>query len=782
MTDSPKVSDVVKDALDCFQTWSAVEAKQRERELDDLKFQVPELQWPDAVQQQRAAQRIDGVTLPARPMLSIPKLDQPIQLVLNQEKAAHLGVQVHPLTEDADDDTAEILQGLYRAIEVDSRAGLARSWAFERAVKAGRGFYRILTEYDDTSDHPSDQKIVIRRIYEQGSVYLDPAASEPDGSDAERALIVEDMPVRKYKRLFPKSKLASYSDEEFVALGNERPGWVTGEGDGRAVRVAEWFYVTYETETVKWEGGSREREKRVVHWCKLNAAEELETTVCDGRYIPIVRVARELIPFDGEKRMVGMIGPNKDAQRLFNYAATGSVEMAALETKASHALDPKQIEGYETWWQQKNTRNFPYLPFSRMVNGQDYGPPVPIQADMSKMQVNALLLQQAGEFIHAGTSTFEPSLGNQSPNVKTKGATLALQSQSEQATSHWLDNLAEISLTYEGRVVLDLIPYVYDRPGRIARILDLEDQPKQVLLNAPFTMQGKKPVPYQAGQMRGQTPMAAMRGPMGPPQGPQTPPGDVKHYDLTKGRYGVTVTIGKAYKSRVEQGKDELAQVFQAAPELFPILGDIYLKFADFPGHREASERMKRGLPQQFRDPGEQDPQMELQQAKAALQQQGQQMQEMAKALETDKVKVDGQIQQEQIRASMQLTLQKMKDATSVAVAQIQILAKGVQMQTEARNEAQAVGDQQLVDAHTAAMDRQHEINTVMLKHQQAMDAAQQAHEHAMAQGQAGAQQDAALADQGHQQALEQGDQSAQHTMAAQQQAADLAPQPEAGA
>jgi hypothetical protein len=203
MSDETKPSSIVTEALDCFAAWASVEDKQRKREIEDLQFQVPELQWPAEVAITRKAQQVEGVVLAARPMLSIPKLDQPIQLVLNSEKAAHLGVQVHPLTEESDEDTAEALQGLYRAIEVDSRANLARSWAFERAVKAGRGFYRILKEYDEDSDHPSDQKIVLKRIYEQGSVYLDPSCTEPDGSDAERALIVEDIPIKRYRGSIP---------------------------------------------------------------------------------------------------------------------------------------------------------------------------------------------------------------------------------------------------------------------------------------------------------------------------------------------------------------------------------------------------------------------------------------------------------------------------------------------------------------------------------------------------------------------------------------------------
>src|SRR5438094_9287910 len=110
MTDKQQQPDVVQEAVDRFQICVQAEAQQRTREIDDLKFQVPELQWPAEVRDQRTAQTVNGFALAARPMLAIPTLDQPIQLVLTQEKAAHLGVQVHPVTEEADDDTAEVLQ------------------------------------------------------------------------------------------------------------------------------------------------------------------------------------------------------------------------------------------------------------------------------------------------------------------------------------------------------------------------------------------------------------------------------------------------------------------------------------------------------------------------------------------------------------------------------------------------------------------------------------------------------------------------------------------------
>jgi Phage P22-like portal protein len=771
------MNEIVQQALDRFKLAVDAEDPQRQREKADLLFQVPELQWPEGVKAARARQTAgsdqNSVTLAERPMLSIPKLDQPIQLILNQEKAAHLGVQIHALSEDADDDTAEVLQGLYRRIEVDSRANLARSWAFERAVKVGRGCYRILTEYAHDSKDTGDQNIVIKRMLHQESAYFDPFAEEPDWCDGEWAFVGSWIPFARYKRdpSYKKSKLADYTADEFKTLVATAPEWIKEDGDEKAIFVVEYFRVDFDDE------GNRTG----VTWFKLNAVEVLDEKPWPGRYIPIVPViGRELIPFDGKRRWDGIIGPNKDAQRLFNYAASAAAEAAALEPKAPFDVDPEEIEGYEEWWKQANVRNFPYLPRRKFKKGGQlpFGPIGRIQADTSKMQINAMLLQQAGDFIHAGTGAYEPTLGEQSTRAKSGRAIQSLQQQHEQGNSNWLDNLAEISLTYESKCILDMIvgdkktgrAGIYDRPGRIARILDIEDNKTTVMFNQPYVEhpETKKPVPVQPG-------------PDGQPILPQgVQPHQVKHYDFSKGIYGQTVDVGKAYKSRLEEGNDMLGQLFQAEPELFKLLGDIWLGFQSWPGHKAAQKRMEKMLPPQLQDEnGQQNAEIQLQQAKAAIQQMQQQMQEMGKALETDKVKVDGQIQVAKINGAKDIALQKMRDATTIAAKQIDALIKGVQMQTEAQNEALATGLEQAHEAEQAAHDRTHDIAQIMLEHQNTMQAAQQAHEQAIQQGQAGAVNDAALADQAHGQALEQGDQSAANTMAAQAQAAELAPKPE---
>jgi hypothetical protein len=314
MTSEPKI----KQALERLKLSIESYDSQYKREKTALAFQVPENQWPADVKNSRKSITIDGVFLPERPMLSIPTLDQPIQLALNQERQAHLGVQVHPLTEEADDDTAEVLQGLYRRIETDSRANLARSWAHERAVKAGRGCYRINKVKDRDSADPDDQKIIIQRILRQESVYPDPFAEQPDWSDGRFCFITAWLPVSKFKKKYPNAQLSSYNDADFGALAAEQPNWITGEGEGQAILIAEYWRLEEDEDT-----GAR-----TVYWSTIDAIEELEPEqVWDGAHIPIIfTVGRELIPFDKERRWTGIIEPNMDGARLVNYAASGLVE------------------------------------------------------------------------------------------------------------------------------------------------------------------------------------------------------------------------------------------------------------------------------------------------------------------------------------------------------------------------------------------------------------------------------------------------------------------------
>lgn len=588
------------------------DTKQREREREDLRFQVPELQWTDEARKERGGDVNKGI-LP-RPMLSISKIDQPQRLVRNQMRQAQLGINVHPAGEDANDETAEIIQGLVRHIERKSRAYIARNWAFARAVAAGRGVYRVLTEYDPEGGHPSDQRIAIKRILNQESVYFDPSAQEPDYSDGKWAFVVSRFPREDYRRRWPKSKVAKATDHEWAQMAADTPDWFQ-DGD---VIVAEYWYKEYEAddpETVA-----------AVYCCTLNGSELIDEKEWNGKLIPLIpAVGSEIIPFDGERRFTGMISNAKDGQRLYNYAASTLVERMGLEPKTPFVGYAEQFEGYENEWQQINTRNLAFVR-AKLTTADGKALPLPqrAQIDQSGMSLAMLALQEADAFIQATTSVYDPSLGRANPRDESGRKVLALQQQADASTSNYLRDFAEVAMTYEAMVILDLIPAIYDRPGRIARILrGDDDKSEQVMLNAPFVMQGDRPIPAQPGAEQ------------------------VNEYNLRQGTYTVSVKVGKSFQTRLQEGDEFMTQILTAMPEYLPLLGDLIFRFKDQPGAKEIADRLSKMRERQFPGLGEgEDGKMSPEQAAAKLSAMEQQLQmrtmelqSAIKAIETDQAK-----------------------------------------------------------------------------------------------------------------------------------------------
>lgn len=696
---------LLEKARKCFKAACEAEGAQRERELEDLAFQIPENQWDAEAREQRKGGVIGGQVVPGRPMLSISLLTQPLQLIQNQASNAHLGVTIHPVSEAADEELAEIKQGLYRRIERDSNADQARLWALDRAKQCGRGWYRINTQYDEDGDDPLDQEIVIERIFDQHSVYIDPSAQKSDFSDAEWGLVVAWMPIERFKQEYPKAQVPQ-NVTDFKSWQQSEPEWVKGSGDeDAAVLVAEYFYKIHDREDVEVNGIKRQIDKVSVKWCKVSARDVLEEQEWAGKYIPLVPVVgRELQPFDGERRWEGVVRQARDGQKLFNFAASNLVEVMALEPKAPWIMAEGQEEGHEDEWKLANVRNFPYLLYKpTTVAGAPAPPPMRAQADASKMGLALQALQQGKQFVQTATSVYEPSLGEipKSRDAQSGRAILALQQQSDAGTGHFLQNLAKISMAYEARVILDLMPAIYDRPGRITQVLGAEDEAKMVMLGAPFVEKEGRPQQIPAGM---------------------PPPPNTKVYDLSKGKYAVSVSVGKSYQTRLQEGQAEIGEVLQAQPQLMPLIGATYFRFRDFPGSKEIADILKKVRDKQFPglgDENEDSPeamQAKLQAAEEQIKQMGQQLQAAAKALETDQAKQQATLQKADMDNKADLQKAEMDNATRVQIAQLQAQVQMALAEIKAIQEQVKAEQQAKLQTQEADKDRQHEAVMAVAK------------------------------------------------------------------
>lgn len=693
-------SKIVEQAHQRWLFAQSSENTQRLAELEDLQFDAGD-QWPTEIKTLRKGDEALGI--PPQPCLTINRLTGPLSQVTNAERQADFGVRIKPRGSKASKKAAEVFQGLIRRIQTDSRASLARNWAAERAAKCGRGFYRILPTYEhdptelgpDAGPEVYDQTLTIQRILNQANVFMDPAAQQPDWSDAEWAIITETMTFDKYEARYGKdTKVSALSLDDWTTVGTTYPGWVSTDDKGtKTIRVADYYYI--ETKTVariaeirngedrKYvnldhedfggkepegytvHGDIREVKKRTVHWRVINALEEIKIYDWRGKYIPIVVVLGKEKNVDGNRIYEGIIRSSKDAQRSYNYMASKEAYSIGLTPLSPVIIAAGQLKGFEKYWNTANTHPWAYLPYHETSNA-GHLVPAP-QRSHFEANTQAITIAKAGaaDDIRVTTGIQQASLGELDPVHQSGRAIRELKQQSELGTSDYVDNL-RLAVEFEGIMLADLAPHYYDRPGRIATVMSLEGDEDLVMLNQPF-VKGQNGVPEPAD-------------PQQPPQQGQEP----EHYDVTTlNQYSVVVEVGKAFSTRREEGVAMMSDLAQAAPQLVPIFADLWVSDMDFPGATKIADRLKKANPL-ARD--EQNPQVDVQQLQAqigAMQQQLQQLQPEAIKMQVAQLDAQTKIKIAEINAASagQVAATKANADQAAAILSAEVKAAGLKLQ-----------------------------------------------------------------------------------------------------
>jgi hypothetical protein len=596
---------ILAEAQARFKLAAEAETEIRRLALEDLEFRAGN-QWPENIKRDR---ELDG-----RPCLVINRIPQFVQQVTNDQRQNRPAIKVHPVDSGADPETAKTIQGLVRHIEYNSNADVAYDTAFDSAVTGGRGFFRIITDYSNPTSF--EQEILIKRISNPFSVFFDPYSKEPDGSDASFAFVEEILSPEEYKTRYPNSELARTSDWE--SIGNQAPSWMR---DGSA-RVAEYFYKESIDETVHLLSTgesvrdadlqsllsnaalsgqtvevvrSRKTSIPVIKWCKLNAVEVLEETEWPGIYIPIIPVYGNELDINGKRILEGVIRNAKDPARMYNYWASAETEAIALAPRTPFIMAEGQDEGYEGDWATANRRNHSTLKYKPVSIGGVACPPPQRNAFEPAVQAITMARMAAADDIKATTGIYDAAIGARSN--ETSGVAIQRRSMQAQTSNfHFVDNLTR-SLRHAGRILIDLIPKVYDT-ARTTRIIGEDGESKVVPINQQFNDNGKEVL-----------------------------------YQLDAGKYDITVDVGPSYASKRQEAVSSMLDVIKAYPQLAQFAGDLFVKNMDWPGAQEFADRIKKTLPPNLVDDQKNKAQEIPPQVQAQMQQMGQMVEQLTAKL-----------------------------------------------------------------------------------------------------------------------------------------------------
>ena len=227
--------------------------------------------------------------------------------------------------------------------------------------------------------------------------------------------------------------------------------------------------------------GTRESYRKRVHWCKMTAMEVLEEAVLPGRWIPIVPCYGAMVIIDDKRKKYGLVRFAKDPQRMYNFWRTSMTESVALAPKAKWLLAEGQDEGHEQEWALANQKSYPIL---RYKQKDTEGNPAPTPTRLQPEPPPLGIMESAA----AISADLQMVIGimdpNQLPSGNISGKALAgQQNQVDLSNFHFYDNLSR-SIRHTGKIILDLIPKIYDTE-RVVRIIGADGTPDMVTLNQP---------------------------------------------------------------------------------------------------------------------------------------------------------------------------------------------------------------------------------------------------------------------------------------------------------
>ena len=589
--------DILKEAQEAYRECQERERENRQNAEEDIRFARLEEQWPEDVKRQR---ELDG-----RPCLTINKLGPIIRQVVNDARQNKPQIKVQPQDSKADPETAEVMSGLIRNIETSSDADTAYDTAVGDAVSGGFGYFRINLKY--ACDDNWDQDIVIERVANPFAVFGDPYSTAADSSDWNVAFVTDQISKKQYQKEYKGADEVDWDAGE----------WPLSWREGDQITIAEYWKrekvkrqivllsdastldlkafearaEEYYMAGIQVMGAPREVMGYQVTQRVLSGVEEIAKTDWAGKYIPIVPVYGDEINLKGKRYFRSLIRSAVDAQRMFNYWSTQSTELVALAPKAPYIGRKGAFEHDAEKWATANTKSHAYIEY----DGADKPERQPFAGVPAGALQEAL---SASDHIKAVTGIYDASLGARS-NETSGRAIMVRQREGDVATFHFIDNLSR-AIRHGGRILIDLIPKVYTEE-RVIRVLGAEGQVDTIPLGQPVQMKDKRGQPQiENGQ-------------------PVT-----KIYDLSVGKYDLTVSAGPSFTTRREEAANQMVEFIRAFPAAAPVLGDLLAKNLDWPGADEIEQRLKALLPPQLQEGGGQNP--EQAQAMQMAQEQMQQL------------------------------------------------------------------------------------------------------------------------------------------------------------
>lgn len=539
-----------------------------------------ELQFTDGLKHWDEAMRAERT---GRPCLTFDRITPAVKQVVNEARQSPPEPEVAPVGGGADKETAAVIQGLFRNIDNDSGSDTVFMTAYEHACKIGRGWWRILFEWETDNWSPDSeedqeaflQKLRLQRIPNPFSVYPDPSCVEFDYADMEFLFATEDIDRDLFKELYADDyeRTLDRMDQLGAGVGFEAVGdrirseWFPNG----AIRVAEYWYKERVKKTIHLlENGrvvaddklydaipkaTRTLFETTIYCAKITGGDVIRRWKWPGKWIPFVPVIGDEVWREGRRSIRGMIRPAMDANLSYDFMRSKQAESIALAPIAPVIAAIGSLGQFESMWADANRKAYAVLPYLTEVNGRPVPPPTRLNTADAQVQAITLAIANAEHDIEALTQVYRPDLGNP-PSEASGRSILAQKRNSDNSHYNYFDNLAR-AVRRTGLIELDLIPYVYSEERAIT-IYDPDASVRSVKVNADIVEKGAQRF-YDLAQTHGAQ------------------------------RYDVVMKSGPSYATRRQQGLDMMMDLIKFIPGPMSRALDLLVGFFDIPAEDAAA-------------------------------------------------------------------------------------------------------------------------------------------------------------------------------------------------
>lgn len=700
---------VIAGAIDKFKESQDGSDFNRELAEQDIRFARMGEQWDKEIKKIRKEE--------GRPCLTINRLPAYIRQVVNESRQSKPGIIVSPTDNGADVETAEVIAGLIRSIERGGDgAEVAYDTAIDHAVTNGFGFFTIGIDYAHEDSFELEARI--HRVANPLSVHWDSSSTKFDASDWNYGFVSDMLSEDEFEAKYPGADKVDFENdyrdgteywlednmtrvaEYWTREEKERNLFLMSDGavlrQDQIPKLASTFltemginpeginddeliqaFMAIQETTVEKERKAKfyEVKRRVI-----SGVEVLEEEEWPGSMIPICPVWGEEVYSEGRRHLRSMIRDAKDPQAMFNFWRSASTELVALAPRAPWVVEEGAIpKGQEDKWQTANTRSHPYLEYAK-------GSSLPQRQPFAGVPAGALQeATNSATDIQDITGIYPSSFGARSN--ETSGVAIGRRErQSDTSNFHFLDNLAR-SIRYAGRVLVEIIPAVYS-PKESVRILGEDMKEKVVQLTK------------EAG---------------GPGEGKD------RLYNLSVGKYDVTVRSGPTFSTQREETRETLVEIMTRIPDAAPLIGDVLMEHMDFQGADKVAKRLKMVLPENIRA-AEDDENAEDNPEAAALKGQMQQLQQQAQQAQQEGQRMVGELQKEleSIKTDKSIESQKLQLDGEIKSRELALKEQAAQKPESDDSiklalEAEEAEAQRMFQAEQNDKDRQVELAKVIL-------------------------------------------------------------------